>query len=278
MIVAVASGKGGTGKTTLSVALAQVCSEPIVFLDADVEEPNGHLFLKPEIKAVQRIYLPIPEVDESRCNYCGQCREICRFSAITVIGRTILSFPEMCHGCLGCILVCPEMAIKEGQRELGLVEKGKAGRIAFVQGRLRVGEAMASPLIQAVKTAVEPESFNIIDCPPGTACAAIANKKNTDYCLLVTEDTVFGLHDLQIALEMVKLMDIPTGIIINRSGIGEGRVKEFVLKHQLPLLLEIPHDRRIATACAQGESLISVRPDLAPALKEVLGIIRREKR
>jgi MinD superfamily P-loop ATPase len=262
MIISVASGKGGTGKTTIAVNLAFSLQNNVRLLDCDVEAPNSHLFLNPVIKEKKTVFAPVPEIDESKCSYCGKCAEICRFKAIAVLAETVLTFPEMCHGCGGCMEICPEKAISETGRELGIIESGDSEGIEFVHGRLRVGEAMSPPLIKKVLSAIHPEKINIIDAPPGTSCPVITAIKGADFVLMVTEPTPFGLHDLKLAVEAVKLLAIPQGLVINRSGMGYNRVKEYAERENLPILLEIPFDRKIAEAYSRGELIVRKIPEL----------------
>ena len=261
MIISVASGKGGTGKTTVSTNLAVAVDQPVQLLDCDVEEPNAHLFIHPSFHTSETITTPVPEVDETKCTLCKKCSDICRFKAIVVIGKTVLPFPEMCHSCGGCMEVCPENAITETGRELGIIETGTRNGLEFIHGRLRVGEAMSPPLIRAVRSHAKRDRLTIIDAPPGTSCPVIAAMKGADFVLLVTEPTPFGLHDLVLAVEAVKLLGIPSGLVINRSDLGDDRVRDYAVKEGLPILMEIPFDRRIAVAYSKGELLVDVLPE-----------------
>lgn len=261
MIISVASGKGGTGKTTISTNLACALGENVQLLDCDVEEPNAHLFLNPEITSKRTAYAMVPDVDLEKCTGCGSCAEICRYSAITVVGDTVLTFPELCHGCNGCVEVCPENAIREGERELGIVEWGTRGDVDFTHGKMRVGEAMSPPLIKAVRDRIDTEHEVIIDAPPGTSCPVISAMRNTDFVLLVTEPTPFGLHDLQLAVEAVRVLNIPCGIVINRSDLGDSSVQDYAVQEGVPILMEIPFDRSIAEAYSKGQMLIDLKPE-----------------
>ena len=261
MIISVASGKGGTGKTTVATNLALSIGEGVQLLDCDVEEPNAHLFVRPKFKRTETITTPVPKVDEKKCNLCGKCGEICQFKAIVVIGDTVLSFPELCHSCGGCMAVCPEGAIKETGRELGIIQKGFLNGLEFVHGKLRVGEAMSPPLIREVRTFSRDDKITIIDAPPGTSCPVIASMKDTDFVLLVTEPTPFGLHDLKLAVEAVKILGIPRGLVINRSDIGDQNVKAYASRDSLPILMEIPFDRRIAEAYSRGDMIVEMMPE-----------------
>ena len=259
MIISVASGKGGTGKTTIATNLAISIGQPVTLLDCDVEEPNSALFIKPDIGSTETITTFVPKIDEGRCNGCRKCAEICRFNALTVIGKEVLVFPELCHSCQGCLVVCPEQAIVAETRELGSIERGTKGNISFIHGVMRVGEAMSPPLIKAVRNSSH-DHFTIIDAPPGTSCPVIAAMKDTDFILLVTEPTPFGLHDLILAVEAVKILGIPCGIIINRADIGDLRVQNYAKREHIPILLTIPFDRRIAQTYSRGRLLIEEFP------------------
>jgi MinD superfamily P-loop ATPase len=275
VIISIASGKGGTGKTTISTNLASAIGQGAQLLDCDVEEPNSHLFMNPELKTKEKIYALIPKVDDEKCTYCGKCADICRFSAISVVGETVLTFPELCHGCGGCMVVCPEKAISETGRELGVVETGNVGSIKFGHGVLRIGEAMSPPLIDAVRKLEKEDLINIIDAPPGTSCPVIAAMKNADFILMVTEPTPFGLHDLTLAVEAVKVLGIPSGLVINRSDIGDDGVLKYAEKENIPVLLEIPFDRRIAEAYSKGKLIIDELPEWKEEFVGLLNSIKK---
>ncbi len=278
MIVSVASGKGGTGKTTVAVNLAVVAGESdqaVQLLDCDVEEPNAHIFLKPEITEEIPVGVPVPVVDEEKCNACGQCGKICEYSAIVTLGSKPLVFPELCHGCGGCALVCPREAISEVDRSVGVVEKGRAGNVDFVGGRMRVGEAMSPPLIRAVKRRLAPEGLSLIDAPPGTSCPAIAAIRGTDYVGLVTEPTPFGMHDLVLAVETVRKLRQPFGVIINRSDIGDDRVVKYCAEEAIEVLARIPDDRRIAEEYSRGHAMVRAIPEYAELFADLLAAIRK---
>lgn len=264
MIISIASGKGGTGKTTVATNLAKAIGSNVQLLDCDVEEPNAHLFLNPVFSQTDTVFAPVPEIDKEKCNFCGKCSEICRYKAIAVVGDIVLTFPELCHSCGGCMEVCPENAITEKGRELGVVQEGRSNGIEFIHGKLRVGEAMSPPLIRKVRDCTDPDKLTIIDAPPGTSCPVITSMKNTDFVLLVTEPTPFGLHDLELAVGAVKLLDIPCGLVINRSDMGDDRVSAYAQREKLPVLMEIPFSRAIAEAYSRGEMVI----DAIPAWKE----------
>jgi len=261
MIISIASGKGGTGKTFVATNVALSLKSDVQLLDCDVEEPNAHLFIRPVIEEVITATTPVPEVDEGKCTLCGKCSEICQFKAIVVLGQIVLVFPELCHSCGGCVEVCPVGAISETGRELGVIERGHRNGLEFVHGKLRVGEAMSPPLIRKVRSFTNPGKLTIIDAPPGTSCPVIASTKGADFVLLVTEPTPFGLHDLKLMVEAIKILEIPHGLVINRSGIGDNQVKAYAEKENIPLLMEIPFDRGIAESYSRGELLVEVMPE-----------------
>ncbi len=260
MIVSIASGKGGTGKTTVATNLALFLSgeksQGLQFLDCDVEEPNAYIFLKPKIEKARPVSLLIPNVDLKKCNFCGECAKVCAYNAIVVLKKEVLTFPELCHGCGGCSLLCPENAISEREREIGVLEEGRSGSIKFVQGRLNVGEPMATPVIRAVKKTTGPNGITIIDVPPGTSCPVIEAINHSDFCLLVTEPTPFGLHDLKLTVELLEKLVIKHGVLINRAGIGDEKVKEYCAKKGVPIMAQIPYDEQIAFLYSRGIPLL----------------------
>jgi MinD superfamily P-loop ATPase len=261
MTLAIASGKGGTGKTTVAVNLARVSGRPLLLLDCDVEEPNGHLFLPGDALGEEIVTIPVPQVDESLCDGCGECGRFCAYHAIISYGAKPLVFPEMCHGCGGCRLACPKKAIREMPKRIGTVERRQAGNIALVTGRLDVGSALAPPLIRAVKKRPDPSLPTILDAPPGTSCPVIVTVRGADFILLVTEPTPFGLHDLKLAVDMVRELGVPFGVLVNRAGSGDDRVHVFSRQEGIPILLEIPDDRRIAEAYSRGELIVEALPE-----------------
>jgi MinD superfamily P-loop ATPase len=258
MIISVASGKGGTGKTLVATSLALSLSDnhKLQLLDCDVEEPNANILLHLAINESQRVYIPIPKVDETKCTYCGKCAEVCAYNAIAVLKEKVLVFPELCHGCGACSYLCPESAITEEGREIGLVERGNSGNLELIQGKLNVGEAMAPPVIREVKKYIDPANIVIIDVPPGTSCPVVEAVEGSDFCLLVTEPTPFGLNDLSLAVGVVRKLDISCGVVINRVGIGDEEVEQYCHREGIPVLLRIPLDRNIAILYSQGIPLI----------------------
>lgn len=261
MIISIASGKGGTGKTTVATNLAVSLGSMVQLLDCDVEEPNAHLFMQPVFDLTETVTTPVPEVDMDKCTFCGKCGDICQFKAIVVVGETVLPFEELCHSCGGCMAVCPEDAITEKGRELGVIQKGHRNGVEFIHGKLRVGEAMSPPLINKVLSYTDPARLTIVDAPPGTSCPVIESMKNADFVLLVTEPTPFGLYDLKLAVGAVNILDIPCGLIINRSDLGDKKVKAYADQENLPILMEIPFDRQIAETYSRGELVVEAMPE-----------------
>jgi MinD superfamily P-loop ATPase len=261
MIISIASGKGGTGKTTVATNLAVSLGSMVQLLDCDVEEPNAHLFMQPVFDLTETVTTPVPEVDMDKCTFCGKCGDICQFKAIVVVGETVLPFEELCHSCGGCMAVCPEGAITEKGRELGVIQKGHRNGVEFIHGKLRVGEAMSPPLINKVLSYTDPARLTIVDAPPGTSCPVIESMKNADFVLLVTEPTPFGLYDLKLAVGAVNILDIPCGLVINRSDLGDKKVNAYADQENLPILMEIPFDRQIAETYSRGELVVEAMPE-----------------
>jgi MinD superfamily P-loop ATPase len=229
-VIAIASGKGGTGKTTIATNLAHYAAhlgQKVQYLDCDVEEPNGHIFLKPKIEKIQRVTVDVPEVDLKKCTGCGKCGEICQYSAIICIKENVLTFEQLCHSCGGCIRVCPADAIKPKPLNIGDIESGKAGDIDFISGKLRIGHVRTPSLIKEVKRHIKKDCLTIIDVPPGTSCPVVEAVKNADFVLLVTEPTPFGLNDLKLAVDLVKKMNLPFAVAINRYGLGNDDVEKY---------------------------------------------------
>jgi len=270
MKISVASGKGGTGKTTVYVNLARTMAIPVQLLDCDVEEPNAHLFLKSNEFKEEIVTIPVPQVNESLCDGCGACSKFCEYHAIVTFGTAPLIFPEMCHGCGGCALVCPPKAISETGRRIGVVETRRSEDITLISGRLDIGVAMAPPLIRAVKEHLQNNGTSILDAPPGTSCPVITSVRDTDMVLLVTEPTPFGLHDLMLAVEMVRELQLPFGVIVNRMGSGDERVQAYCRRESIPILLEIPDDRRIAWHYSRGVLMVDALPEYRELFKTLL--------
>ena len=279
--IAVASGKGGTGKTTLATSLAAVLAssgDRTTYLDADVEAPNGHIFLKPEIQEQIPVQMPVPVVDEDLCTHCGRCAEFCQYSAIVSLGRQVLVFPELCHGCGGCRLVCPEKAIHEVDRRIGVVETGQAGSLSFVQGRLDIGHPLAPEVIRAAQGRLPAEGIQIVDAPPGTACAAVQAVEGADYVLLVAEPTPFGLNDLRLIVEMLGVLELPFGVVINRADRGVEPIRRYCAGIGAEILLEIPDDRNVAETYSRGELIAEALPEYRSSFAGLFEQVERRVR
>jgi len=305
MIISIASGKGGTGKTTIAVNLALSLSSAdigtIQIVDCDVEEPNAHIFLKPRITKTLPISIPVPKVVENKCTYCGKCQEVCVYNAIAVIrnfnqntrptdeqgsasGGKVLIFLELCHSCGGCSLLCPEKAIEEVGREIGNIQIGRVGKIEFVGGKLNIGEAMSPPLIKAVKKNITNNKVVIIDAPPGTSCPVIGSIKGSDYCILVTEPTPFGMNDLILAVEVIRKLNIAFGVVINRTDIptasgqaGYQEVDKYCNKENIPVLMRIPFDRKIAESYSKGIPMVEFIPEFKMKFVRLFNDIKKFK-
>lgn len=261
--IAIASGKGGTGKTTVatSLALSLASQENVLFLDCDVEAPNGHLFLKPRIDKEKKAVILIPRIDGEKCVLCGKCVEVCQFHALAKIGKSIMVFPQLCHGCGSCAWYCPSKAIKEIRNPIGVLEAGLAQEaIRFAHGVLTISEPMATPIIRQLKKWQQAELVSVIirDTPPGASCSVVETLRGADFVLLVTEPTPFGLHDLKQVAGILKEMNIPGGVVINRDGIGDLQVDHFLSENHLPIMMRIPYSTEIASAIAAGNTLLDV--------------------
>ncbi len=272
MKIAVASGKGGTGKTSVSVNLALSLGK-VQVLDCDVEEPNVHILLRPKVGETFPVELLVPKILEERCDYCGECARFCQFNALFVAGETAMVFPELCHSCGGCSIVCPRDAIVEEPRQIGKVFKGKAGDIDLVYGEINVGEALAVPIIAAVKDHIDEKRMVILDSSPGSSCPLVETVHGVDFCLLVTEPTPFGLHDLKIAVEVIQLLSIPMGVVVNFAGIGDRGVYDFCEKQDIPIMMEIPFDRRIAELYSRGIPFVEEMPEWRQKFIDLVGQI-----
>ncbi len=252
MIISIASGKGGTGKTTVATNLAVSLNQPVQLLDCDVEAPNAHLFIHPAIQRSAPVNAPVPQWVPEKCSFCKKCMEICRFGALAVLKKDVMVFENLCHSCGGCFEVCPENALIEKERHIGVVETGSSGKLLFAHGRLNIGQVMVPPVIREVRATTDPEIITIIDAPPGTSCPVIAAVNQADVVVLVTEPTPFGLHDLKLAVETVQVLDIPFGLVINRAGMGNDEVKDFATENQIPVLMEIPFEKQFARIYSTG--------------------------
>ncbi len=263
MILSIASGKGGTGKTLVATSLALSLKDEydVKLIDCDVEEPNDHIFLKPMITSSQDVSISVPLVDETKCTHCGLCSEVCAYNALAVLPKLVMVFDQLCHGCGACIYLCSEKAVSETGHKVGVIETGRAGGIDFVQGRLDIGQTMAPTVIRAARKFIDKNKLNIIDASPGTSCPVVEAIKGSDFCLLVTEPTPFGLNDLILAVETVRQLNITCGVILNRAGTGDNRTEEFCRSENIPLLMTIPLDRKIAELYSQGIPLIEGFPE-----------------
>jgi MinD superfamily P-loop ATPase len=269
MILAIASGKGGTGKTSLACAIAKALSPDIGLADCDAEEPDCSLFLNPEIESEKNFSVPFPVVDESLCDGCGHCQQVCLYNAIKIFKGKPVIFPNLCHSCGGCFLACPKKAIKETSRPIGKIRTGNFGKAFYIDGIMNIGEASPVSLIKAIKKIVPSGKDIIIDCPPGTSCPVVAAISGADFCILVSEPTPFGLSDLNLALETVDNLKIPRSLVINRSDIGNEEMEKWCQEKKLDILLKIPFDRKIAEDYSKGKTMIESKPEYADILRKV---------
>jgi MinD superfamily P-loop ATPase len=275
MIISVASGKGGTGKTTVATNLALSTGRG-QFIDCDVEEPNANIFLKSKINEKEDVEVEIPEIDKEKCDYCGKCSEFCAYNALAIVPPSILVFPELCHSCGGCEIVCPKNAIKWKKKKVGMIEHGFANGIDFYHGMLNVGEIQAIPVIKALKKKISKYKDVILDAPPGTSCPVIETINSSDYCILVTEPTPFGLHDLKLAVDVVRHLNIPFGVVINRDGIGNKKVENYCKNQKIPILLKIPNRKLIAHLYSKGNALVSESYEWNEMFSYVFNLLREE--
>jgi len=270
--ISVASGKGGTGKTTIATIMAVTLAKQgkdVTYMDCDVEEPNGHIFIKPKIEKSDIVSIPIPEVDLEKCTFCGKCSEVCEYNAIAVLTNNVMVFPSLCHGCGGCYHICPEKAITEIPRQIGFIRSGSGNGVKFMDGNLRVGEALSPPITKELKKKSPETEVLLIDAPPGTSCPVIEAISDTDYVILVTEPTPFGLNDLKLSVEMLRLLQIPFGVIINRSDIGNGLTESYCDEGKIDILMRIPFDRKMAEAYSRGDISFGAGSDFEDELYSV---------
>ncbi len=273
MIVTVASGKGGTGKTTVAVNLALSIKRAYLF-DCDVEEPNAHTLIHPKSITIEAVNVPTPVVDQSPCTLCGKCSNFCQFNAIFVGKTGVLVYNEICHSCGGCTLICPEQAISEQPRTVGVIKSSQVDSIFLVFGELNIGEPMAIPIIKSVKEGIVNNAINIIDAPPGTACTVIETMKESDYIVLVTEPTPFGLHDLMMTIDVVNKLGLPFGVVINRSTIGNDDTVKYLTENKIPILMEIPFDRKIAELYSNGRPFVDEIPEYRIKFQKMMKYIK----
>ena len=279
MHIAIASGKGGTGKTTVATNLAWVIAslgDAVSYVDCDVEEPNGHMFLNPALGESIPATIPFPTIDNETCISCGKCAEICQYRAIVMLGEDPYVTPEMCHACGGCWLVCPVDAITPTGREIGVIETGASGDIEFVHGRLTIGQIMSPPLIRMVKKRTAGDGMIIVDCPPGTSCPVVTSIQGADYVVLVTEPTPFGLNDLKLAVDVVKKLDIPFGVFINRSDIGTQDTERYCRQRQIDILAELNDNRAIAEAYSTGRLASGTLPEVRTLFERLYDDLKRK--
>ncbi|MGD9108367.1 MAG: ATP-binding protein [Gammaproteobacteria bacterium] len=279
MIISIASGKGGTGKTTistsLSLSIANSVTNSVQLLDCDAEEPNAHIFIKPDVLEKHPVVVPIPKVDAEKCTLCGKCTQVCAFNAIAVIPGRVLVFPELCHNCGSCKYFCPAKAIDEINKKVGIIEIGQKSNLQFIHGKLNIGEVIPTPVIKVVKTHIDNAKTVIIDAPPGTSCPVIEAVKGSDFCILVTEPTPFGLNDLILTVEVLRKMQIPFGVVINRSDLGDNKTEQFCKKENISILMRIPFKKEIAIAYSQGIPLIKVFPEYEKQFCDLFDKIRK---
>lgn len=273
MKLAVASGKGGTGKTTLSLAITMVVGSDVQLLDCDVEEPNDHIFLKLENEKTEKMCVKVPEIDKEKCVLCGKCSEVCEFNAIAALKDKVMIFPELCHSCGGCAKVCPVDAIYEKDKVIGTIMKANIGDVRFVQGKLDVGHALSPPIIRAVKSNID-DGLNIIDCPPGNACPVITSLNGADFVILITEATPFGLHDLTLSVDTLRRLGLPFGVVINRADIGFNGVETYCNNENIDILLKIPESMEVAKSYSKGETLLQALPWMEQEIKLMLDRIK----
>jgi MinD superfamily P-loop ATPase len=278
MRVAVASGKGGTGKTTVAVNLALSLRGDVCLADCDVEEPNDHLFLDVKMDTQEPVELPVPVVNEEACTGCRVCVDFCEYNALAMVHTKVLVFDNLCHGCGGCTLFCPEKAISEQDKEIGVVETGTLGPLFFCHGRLNIAEALGPPVIQAVQRKIPAGVDAIVDSPPGTTCSMVQAVTASDYCILVAENTPFGYHDAKIAIEAVSNLQVPLGVIMNRSDIGASELEPYLEEHGIPVLMRIPFSEKIAAAYSRGIPFVRVLPEYREKLAAVFEHIREHIR
>jgi MinD superfamily P-loop ATPase len=277
MKIAIASGKGGTGKTTVATNLAVSISQTgraVQYLDCDVEEPNGHIFLKPHIEDVEEVSVIVPKVDESKCTGCGRCGELCQYSAILCIQKHVLTFEQLCHSCGGCMAVCPAFAITEKRRKIGVVESGAVDGVTFGHGKLDIGAIQTPALIRHLKRSLRKDAIVILDAPPGTSCPVIEAIKGTDSVLLVTEPTPFGLNDLELAVDMVTALKLPFAVVINRCNMGDDSVAQYCRQEGIDIAMEIPNDRKIAEAYSRGQMMVDALPAYTAKFRRLYDRIR----
>ena len=278
MKIAVLSGKGGTGKTLVSVNLTAVAPQS-VYIDCDVEEPNGHLFFKPQDVAVKKITVKIPVVDESKCNGCRVCVDFCKFNALAYIGGRLKVFESICHSCGGCVLFCPQNALTEKDKVIGEIQSGVSENVSVLTGVLNTGEASGIPIIKQLLDAPEREAeITLIDCPPGSACIVMESIKDADYCILVAEPTLFGVHNFSMVYELVKLFDKRFGAVLNKCLPGDNPAEKFCMENDIRILARIPFDTEIGTLNSNAHILVREQPKYRQQFSDLLQHVMKEVR
>lgn len=275
MIISIASGKGGTGKTTVAVNLALVAGQA-QYLDCDVEEPNGHLYIAPELTRQADVTVPVPVVDEKKCTNCGRCAEICAFRAIAVLPSTVMIFNEMCHGCGACEYLCPQQAIAYSQRKIGHIAVGSRNNLDYIQGLLNIGEPMAPPVINAVKSHIDTNRLTILDAPPGTSCPMVSAVRNTDYCVLVTEPTPFGLNDLKLAVAVIRKLNLYFGVVVNKADASTAIIEEYCEQENIPILSNIPFSKEVAQLSSKAIPIVTELPEYRLIFSKLLTTIHEK--
>lgn len=275
MKIAILSGKGGTGKTFASVNLACVAQKS-VYLDCDVEEPNGHLFFKPQNITKQETSVILPEIDNSKCDGCRKCVDFCKFNALAFVGGKVKVFEEICHSCLGCFLVCPQKAINQKSKPIGTVETGYFKDVKVVTGIMNEGQASGVPIIKDVLKESDDDCLTIIDCPPGSACTVMESIESADYCVIVAEPTIFGVHNFLMVYELVTLLNKPFGVIINKAYDTKNEMEELCNKNRIKIIRQIPYSNELAELTSMGKIATEENEEFKNMFEDILRKIKTE--
>ncbi|MEA5137482.1 MAG: ATP-binding protein [Candidatus Fimivivens sp.] len=275
MRIAVLSGKGGTGKTFVSVNLA-CAAEKAVYVDCDVEEPNGHLFLKPDIVSKIPVTVMVPEVDMDKCTLCRKCIDFCKYNALALVKDKVMIFNEVCHSCGGCFILCPVKAITEKARAIGTIEEGNSGNVTVLTGCLNTGEVSGIPIIKGLMNKLPKDDDVVIDCPPGSACIVMESIREADYCVLVAEPTLFGVHNLSMVYDLVKLFDKPFGVVLNKCLPEENPAERFCIEHQIDVLAKIPYDDELGRLNSKGYILVREDKRYQAMFENMLQTLKKE--